>query len=395
MFEKIEKYNVQDDSTYFHYEITNDEIIDKLSEFLFKNIDKISKKESKPYVFNVDKVINDEIKIKLYFGKYKYVSDELENEPIYILIEKQGTPQGLDIKVDYYKRFLISCKKREILDKFIIQSIKFIKNKHKEDYITIYVTDDCGRWYLHNRIPYRTLNSIYVDDEIKDKILNDIDYFLKNEDEYCKFGIPYKRGYLLSGIPGSGKTSLIKSLCNKFNYNLSVISMSKKFDNDSLMSCISTLRNNTFLLLEDIDTIFEKRKSTRDNLGLTFSNLINVLDGVFYKHGCIIFMTTNHIEKLDEGLIREGRVDMILNFDYPTKINVNKAFDDILLNKKEEEFNKFYNFIKNQKISMSSIVNFLFRYKNTWEKNISELLKRNNFIREKLKLDNKNENFYT
>ena len=96
---------------------------------------------------------------------------------------------------------------------------------------------------------------------------------------------------MLSGIPGSGKTSLIKALCNKFHYSLSIISVSKFFDNDGLLNAISTVDSKSFLLLEDIDGLFVKREAN--------------------------------------ALIRIGRMDMILEFNYPSKNDIEKLFNDI------------------------------------------------------------------
>jgi chaperone BCS1 len=65
---------------------------------------------------------------------------------------------------------------------------------------------------------------------------------------------------------------------------------------------------------------------------LTFSNFINILDGILYRHSTIIFLTTNHPEKLDHALLRIGRIDMIIKFDYPAKNNIEKLFNDLLKN---------------------------------------------------------------
>jgi chaperone BCS1 len=68
---------------------------------------------------------------------------------------------------------------------------------------------------------------------------------------------------------------------------------------------------NSIILIEDIDCVFEKRKQTEDNESkVTFSGLLNAIDGVVAGEGRILFMTTNHIEKLDAALIRDGRCDV-------------------------------------------------------------------------------------
>jgi len=176
----------------------------------------------------------------------------------------------------------------------------------------------------------------------------------------------------------------------KYNYSLSFLAVSKNFDNTSLVYAIRDLNENSILLLEDIDCLFDKRNVSQENSSLTFSNLINILDGVLYKHGIIIFMTTNHPEKLDNALMRIGRIDMIINIDYPKKEMIQKAYNDILKNISEDskiKFKTFYDNINNKRIPMCAIVNFLFRYKNDWEKYIDELVNTDYFIKKTLKQD--------
>ena len=173
-----------------------------------------------------------------------------------------------------------------------------------------------------------------------------------------------------------------------------MLSISKNFDNNSLLTSIKDLGKNNILLIEDIDSLFEKRIATNDNQSITFSNLINVLDGFLYKEGTIIFMTTNHPEKLDHALLRIGRIDMIFEISYPNKNYIRQLFFDLLDTKDDAEFNEFYEYIKNKKISMSAIVNFIFRNKKSWEINIDDLLKTDNFIKNALK-ENRSNEFYT
>jgi SpoVK/Ycf46/Vps4 family AAA+-type ATPase len=327
---------------------------------------------------------NTNVKIGLGCGTYKY---KFEDAIINISYSEEGKTRGVHSGVKYYNRFILESDKEETLKKFLTECHEKIKKKDIET-TSIYITNEYGEWTSYNKIPSRKLNSIYLDEKIKNKLIDDINIFLKSEDDYNKYGIPYKRSYLLTGLPGSGKTSLIKAICNDLDHKLYILSISKKFDNSSLIYAIQTLEEKCILLIEDIDSLFEKRESTNDNPSITFSNLINVLDGVLYRHGTIIFLTTNHPEKLDHALLRIGRVDMILKFEYPSKQNIKNLFYDMLTldeDEKSKMFEKFYEYVKNEKIAMAALVNFLFRYKNNWEENISELLNTNSFIKTTLK----------
>lgn len=63
------------------------------------------------------------------------------------------------------------------------------------------------------------------------------------------------------------------------------------------------------LLFEDIDAVFRGREAMDAGKGLTFSGLLNAIDGVMAQEGHLLIMTTNHVEQLDPALIRPGRVD--------------------------------------------------------------------------------------
>ena len=82
-------------------------------------------------------------------------------------------------------------------------------------------------------------------------------------------------------------------------------------DDDGLNRALNDAPANSIILLEDIDGIFVGREAVRrTKRNVTFSGLLNALDGVRSQEGRILFMTTNHREKLDPALLREGRCDM-------------------------------------------------------------------------------------
>jgi mitochondrial chaperone BCS1 len=127
-------------------------------------------------------------------------------------------------------------------------------------------------------------------------------------------GIPYRRGYLLYGPPGSGKSSFIQALAGTLEYNICILNLSERgLTDDRLNHLLSNVPERSIMLLEDIDAAFQKRKAS-DEQGyqsmITFSGLLNALDGVASAEERIVFMTTNHAELLDQALVRPGRIDM-------------------------------------------------------------------------------------
>ncbi|KAF9913749.1 hypothetical protein BX616_009655 [Lobosporangium transversale] len=159
----------------------------------------------------------------------------------------------------------------------------------------------------------RLLESVILDDGIAERVVRDVKEFVKNEKWYADRGIPYRRGYLLYGPPGSGKTSFIQALAGELEYNICILNLSERgLTNDRLNHLLTNLPERSIMLLEDIDAAFAKRDKTQEGFHsmVTFSGLLNALDGVASAEGRIIFMTTNHIEALDPALIRPGRVDL-------------------------------------------------------------------------------------
>jgi chaperone BCS1 len=159
----------------------------------------------------------------------------------------------------------------------------------------------------------RTIGSVILDDGIKDNIVKDVKDFLKSGKWYFDRGIPYRRGYLLYGPPGSGKTSFIQALAGELDYNICILNLSEaNLTDDRLNHLMNHIPERSLLLLEDIDAAFNKRTQTDEGgfkSGVTFSGLLNALDGVASSEETITFMTTNHPEKLDPAILRPGRVD--------------------------------------------------------------------------------------
>ena len=382
-------------------------VIDDIMEILYKNRDKLKPiNESDKIsiavdcVFNQDKDADDSYGDKMKIGYGNYYFQVAEDNQIEIKYFHNDRPINFQCGggVNYFRTLIIMAGNEQKFLQFYA-NYTYHKKKKDKNKLNIYIPNKYGEWQIYNSIPKRSINTIYIDEKIKEKLITDIRNFIKNESEYDRFGIPYKRSYMLTGIPGSGKTSIIKAICNEINYSLSILSLQKEFDNNSLWSAFRELEKNSILLIEDIDCIFEQRKTSGDNPLISFSSLINILDGVLYKHGIIIFITTNHPEKLDHALMRMGRIDMIIQFDYPREADIHKLFND--LNEKqgtsdeiEELYKKFYALIKNNKITMSAIVNYLFNYRMKCIENIKELIETNNFLTH-LSGDDKKEILYT
>lgn len=203
-------------------------------------------------------------------------------------------------------------------------------------------------WERIADVAKRPLTSVVAEAKMKERLVRKIEEWQQQKLWFQEHGLPYKLTIVLNGPPGSGKTSLIKALASHFNRNLAVVNLSQMSDS-LLEQALSTVPTNAILAIEDFDsasathrrvvskkTKFMKRfEPTSSNDApttascdrtspevdmslkglfdtLTPSGLYNALDGLVSLDDTIVFMTTNHLEVMDDALLRAGRVDHIV-----------------------------------------------------------------------------------
>lgn len=233
--------------------------------------------------------------------------------------------------------------------------------------------------------PSRPIETVVLDTEQKTRILVDINEYLHPATPrwYANRGIPYRRGYLFHGPPGTGKTSLSFAIAGFFGLDIYCISLLEPtLTEEDLGLLFNSLPRRCVVLLEDIDSAGLARKAeggeeetdeTKDeknagagegssevrlstsadiakevarafksvndrhqrknatnnkneNQGISLSGLLNAIDGVASHEGRVLVMTTNRPEKLDDALIRPGRVDMKIGFTLATKGQIKELF---------------------------------------------------------------------
>lgn len=310
-----------------------------------------------------DEYINYEYcdgKLILGLGEYSY-------EEFTIAYSEEGSPSG--DPPSYFRRMTIihqtDKSKLEQLLKTVFTKIE------DEQTIKVYNCSRHGFWTTRPNVSAQNIDYIFIPKETKESIINSIDAFIKNKERYTKFGRIHKLGFLLSGVPGSGKTSLVKAIALKYKRPVYTISFGRTLTEEKLFDLINDMNENSILLLEDIDSIFVERKP-EDTTCISFSALINILDGVLSNgNGTITFMTANNPKQLDKALVRPGRVDKIVQFDYPRKSEIKEAFMHLT---DGLSFDAFYDRIRTHKINMSGIIDYLFKNEVDYIKNIDQLL---------------------
>ncbi|KAJ5662117.1 uncharacterized protein N7477_009733 [Penicillium maclennaniae] len=214
--------------------------------------------------------------------------------------------------------------------------------------ITVYRTRpnsrDVIRWSSVASRPSRDISTVILDKQKKQSILRDINEYLHPHTRqwYANHGIPYRRGYLFSGPPGTGKTSLASAIAGVFGLDIYVLSLLDPTMTESqFIRLFSEVPTRCVVLLEDVDVAGLNRgelspcedntqplssKTPSSNTTVSLSGLLNAIDGVSSHEGRILIMTTNLPQNLDRALIRPGRVDMHIRFELPSHEELRDLF---------------------------------------------------------------------
>ena len=156
-----------------------------------------------------------------------------------------------------------------------------------------------------------TAASVLCDDDRIDRLIGDVRRFLEAREWYTERGVPWRRGYLLYGPPGTGKTSAIRAIASEVGVDIAMLDIGRAgLTDDQLREAMMIAPRGALIAIEDVDAAFVEREKGEKALGVSFSGLLNAIDGVASQEGRALVMTTNHRERLDPALIRPGRADV-------------------------------------------------------------------------------------
>jgi len=208
------------------------------------------------------------------------------------------------------------------------------KKEEMEEFIAnVLAIADKGNFYRGKKIEFsgrirfldvkdRSWDSIVLDTETKSDIRANTVDFLRRKDEWARFGIPLKRGILLAGEPGTGKTIICKALMGEADGITCITTNGYTLDSDDYITELYKLAQDlspSIVFIEDIDLIGQNRAEFGYHRGPSLLSLLSIMDGVEEQEKIVTVATTNCLETLDEALSqRPSRFDRVIKLTCPS-----------------------------------------------------------------------------
>lgn len=190
-------------------------------------------------------------------------------------------------------------------------------------------------------IPYTkdtTWDDLFLPEEIKNELRNLVENFLASQEFYLQNRIPWKRGILLYGKPGNGKTSIIRTLVSMYNFK--PVTIAPGVSDEAVREAFSYAEEQSPALLyfEDLDSLLEKN--------VDISSFLNLMDGISSKNGLLVVATANDIKRLRSNITdRPSRFDRKFEIPLPNQemayIYIKRWFGNLITVKKCRELAKY------------------------------------------------------
>ena len=257
---------------------------------------------------------------KVQFGRYDYQwKDESFIMYLYCKYCDQDHPEGITYFI-LRKRDgdrIIDGRSSTVKD-LIAASSSHTNEIHEGD---ILVWDD-DSWSKNTKLWQSVQKSkwenVILDSALKDSLIQDVEGFFNQKAHYNQFEVPWKRGIILHGLPGNGKTMTVKALMNGLSARPTPIPTlsvkSGKGDYGTIWAIRKIFKKARqmkpcLLIFEDLDSLITEESR---------SFFLNEVDGMENNDGIMMIGSTNYLEKLDAGITkRPSRFDRKYHFDLP------------------------------------------------------------------------------
>jgi len=168
----------------------------------------------------------------------------------------------------------------------------------------------------------RSWGSVILEENIKKEIRANTISFLSRKKDWAQYGIPPRRGVLLAGEPGTGKTIICKALMAEAGVITCITTSAYALDADEYLTDLYELAEDLspcLVFIEDIDLIGQNREEFGYQRGSALLSLLSVLDGIEEKKEIVTVATTNCPETLDKALSeRPSRFDRVIKLSRPS-----------------------------------------------------------------------------
>ncbi|PKU70977.1 AAA-ATPase At3g50940-like [Dendrobium catenatum] len=247
----------------------------------------------------------------------------------WMLISQEETSNSRNgeksIQIRWFELKFYSKYKDVMLDNYFPHILERSKEIKAADRLLKIITNKYDEWHYSIELNHpATFKTLAMDAELKRIIMEDLARFVKRKEYYKRIGKAWKRGYLLFGPPGTGKSSLIAAIANNLRFDIYDLDLKEICSNSELKTLLVGMPNKSMLVIEDIDCSIdlrnrdeEKEKKSKDD-EVTLSGILNCVDGLWSTSGeeRIIVFTTNYKDRLDPALLRPGRMDMHIHMGH-------------------------------------------------------------------------------
>lgn len=144
------------------------------------------------------------------------------------------------------------------------------------------------------------------------KIMAEIRKFWNIRDRYERLGVPYRRGILMHGEPGTGKSGIVRIICDQIINEKGLVVLCKSAGN--FTNWLPTLNRmepdrKVVVVLEDVDEIYDRDEQ----------EFLQMLDGIGNDRPGLLFLaTTNFLEDIPERIYRPSRFDLLIEVGHPS-----------------------------------------------------------------------------